>query len=73
MSEVEIKIRKCKAPETGYWAEIPSMPGCITCADTLDELQKNIVEAAQCWIGMEASIAFESAMSARRLRSLQPA
>ena len=33
-----------------YWAEIPAMPGCITVADTLDELRGNLLEAAQCWL-----------------------
>lgn len=33
-----------------YWAEIPAMPGCITTADTLDELRDNLIEAAQCWL-----------------------
>ena len=33
-----------------YWAEIPAMPGCITVADTLDELRNNLIEAAQCWL-----------------------
>ena len=33
-----------------YWAEIPAMPGCITVADTLDELRDNLIEAAQCWL-----------------------
>lgn len=34
----------------GYWAEIPAMPGCVTVADTLEELKDNIIEAAQCWL-----------------------
>jgi predicted RNase H-like HicB family nuclease len=33
-----------------YWAEIPAMPGCLTVADTLDELRDNLIEAAQCWL-----------------------
>jgi len=60
MSEIKISIHKCEAPEVGYWAEIPAMPGCVTCADTLDELGKNLVEAAQCWIGMETQIALDA-------------
>lgn len=47
------------AEEGGYWAEIPSMPGCFSQGDTLPELQRNMVEAAQCWIGMEVMIAME--------------
>ena len=29
------------AEEGGYWAEIPSLPGCITEGDTWDETVKN--------------------------------
>ncbi len=25
-----IVIHKCKAPETGYWGEVPAMPGCAS-------------------------------------------
>jgi predicted RNase H-like HicB family nuclease len=34
----------------GYWAEIPALPGCVTQADTLTELEKNLKEAAELWI-----------------------
>ena len=33
-----------------YCAEVPSMPGCFTVADTPDELKSNLVEAMQCWL-----------------------
>lgn len=33
-----------------YWAEIPAMPGCFSEGDTLEEVKRNIVEAAQGWI-----------------------
>ena len=29
----------------GYWAEVPSLPGCYTQADTMEELIPNIREA----------------------------
>ncbi|MFH1068160.1 MAG: type II toxin-antitoxin system HicB family antitoxin [Candidatus Glassbacteria bacterium] len=34
----------------GYWAEIPALPGCVTQADTLTELERNLKEAAELWI-----------------------
>lgn len=40
----------------GYWAEIPEFPGCFTDGATLDEVRANIIEAAQCWIGMQVCI-----------------
>ena len=36
-----------KAEEGGYWAEIPAIPGCVTQADTLEELLHNIHEAME--------------------------
>ena len=34
-----------KAKEGGYWAEVPELPGCVTEADTLDELNEMLKEA----------------------------
>lgn len=34
-----------EAEEGGYWAEIPSMPGCVSQGETLEEVQRNIREA----------------------------
>ena len=34
---------------TGYTAEIPDLPGCITCADTLPELWTMIEDAKNTW------------------------
>lgn len=34
----------------GYTAIIPDLPGCMTCADTLDELWDMIVEAKELWL-----------------------
>ncbi|MCY4363270.1 MAG: type II toxin-antitoxin system HicB family antitoxin [Gammaproteobacteria bacterium] len=33
------------AEEGGYWAEVPSIPGCVTQGDTITELTTNIKEA----------------------------
>src|SRR5207302_4490970 len=33
------------AEEGGYWAEVPSMPGCATEGDTFEELLQNLYEA----------------------------
>lgn len=35
---------------TGYTAVIPELPGCMTCADTLDELWDMIEEAKRGWL-----------------------
>ncbi len=33
------------AEEGGWWAEVPAVPGCMTQADTWDELLLNLKEA----------------------------
>lgn len=35
------------ADEGGYWAEVPSIPGCGTQGDTMEELLENIREAVE--------------------------
>ncbi len=39
-----------KAEEGGYWAEIPSLPGCATQGETIEELKANLKEAAELWL-----------------------
>lgn len=34
----------------GYSASIPGLPGCVTEADTLDELRTNLRDAAEGWL-----------------------
>ena len=34
----------------GYWAEVPSLPGCFTQGETLEELKANIQEAIEGWL-----------------------
>jgi antitoxin HicB len=43
----------------GYTAEIPELPGCITCADTLEELWPMVQDAKRTWIegSLEAGLA----------------
>ena len=36
-----------KAEEGGYWAEVPSSPGCATQGDTMYELCSNLREAIE--------------------------
>ncbi len=44
---MKIKVIIHEAEEGGYWAEVPSLPGCITEGDTYDELIANIKEAVE--------------------------
>ena len=36
--------------EDGYAASIPDLPGCITCADSIEELFVMIEDAKKCWL-----------------------
>jgi len=42
-----------KAEEGGYWAEVPSLPGCVTQGETLDELKANLREAVDLWLSVD--------------------
>ena len=42
-----------QADEGGYWAEVPSIPGCATQGETLDELLKNVREAVEGCLSVE--------------------
>ncbi len=36
-----------KAEEGGFWAEVPSIPGCATQGETMEELRFNLQEAIE--------------------------
>ena len=44
-----MKIRAIvhKAEEGGFWAEVPSIPGCATQGETMEELRANLREAIE--------------------------
>lgn len=39
-----------------YWAEVPELPGCLTEADTLDELRDNLREAISLYLEDEEPV-----------------
>lgn len=41
------------AEEGGYWAEVPALPGCVSQAETIDELRLKIREAIEGWLRAE--------------------
>jgi len=47
MKKNTFEILVHEAEEGGYWAECPSLDGCYSQGDTLDELQSNIKEAIE--------------------------
>jgi predicted RNase H-like HicB family nuclease len=44
---MKIKVVVHEAEEGGYWAEVPSIPGCATQGETFDELMHNVHEAIE--------------------------
>ncbi len=44
---MKLKVIVHEAEEGGYWAEVPSIPGCATQGETFDELLENIYEAVE--------------------------
>ncbi|MFH1051327.1 MAG: type II toxin-antitoxin system HicB family antitoxin [bacterium] len=44
---MKLKVIIHNAEEGGFWAEVPSIPGCVTQAESYDELIPNIYEAVE--------------------------
>ncbi len=42
------------AEEGGYWAEVPALPGCVTQAETLEDLKVRLAEAVEGWLLADA-------------------
>lgn len=34
----------------GFWAEVPSLPGCVTQGESIAEIKLNIREAVEAWL-----------------------
>ncbi len=43
--KIKVIIHNCE--EGGYWAEVPSIPGCVTQGETYQELITNLYEAVE--------------------------
>lgn len=50
---MRLKVVIHEAEEGGYWAEVPSIPGCATQADTFEELLINIYEAVEACLSVD--------------------
>ena len=44
---MKLKVVVHQAEEGGYWAEVPSIPGCATQGETFEELLQNLYEAVE--------------------------
>lgn len=52
---MKIKVIVHEAEEGGYWAEVPSIPGCATQGDTFEELLQNLYEAIEGCLSVEVT------------------
>jgi predicted RNase H-like HicB family nuclease len=53
---MKLKVIVHEAEEGGYWAEVPSIKGCMTQGDTFDELLQNIYEAVEGCLSVDVDI-----------------
>ncbi|MFO7780607.1 MAG: type II toxin-antitoxin system HicB family antitoxin [Spirochaetia bacterium] len=44
---MKLKVVVHEAEEGGYWGEVPSIPGCASQGETLEELFANLHEAVE--------------------------
>jgi len=56
---MKLKVVVHRAEEGGFWAEVPSLPGCVSKGDTMGELRANIKEAILGWLEAAELIAAE--------------
>ncbi len=51
---MKIKVVVHSAEEGGYWAEVPSLPGCATQGDSFEELLQNLYEAIEGYLSVDS-------------------
>ncbi len=49
-----VLIHDTEEDETGYWAEVPELPGCCTQGETLEELKENAEDAIEGFLDISA-------------------
>ena len=52
---MKLKVIVHDAEEGGYWAEVPSIPGCATQGETFEELLTNIYEAVEACLSVNVN------------------
>lgn len=51
---MKLKVIVHEAEEGGYWAKVPSLPGCYTQGDSFEELLTNLYEAVEAYLSVDA-------------------
>ncbi len=57
---MKLKVVVHDSEEGGYWAEVPSIPGCATQGDSFEDLLDNLYEAVEGCLSVDVSAAAES-------------
>lgn len=57
---MKLKVVIHEAEEGGYWAEVPSIPGCATQGETFEDLLTNIYEAVEGCLSVDVQGVCES-------------
>ena len=52
---VKLKVVVHDAEEGGFWAEVPALPGCVTEAETFEELLQNLYDAVEGWLAVDVT------------------
>jgi predicted RNase H-like HicB family nuclease len=52
---MKINVVVHEAKEGGYWAEVPSIPGCATQGGAFEELLKNLHEAVEGCVAVDSN------------------
>jgi len=52
---MNVKVVVHEATEGGFWAEVPSLPGCASQGETMEELIANIREAIAGWLEADSA------------------
>lgn len=50
---MKLKVVVHEAEEGGFWAEVPSIPGCATQGESFEELLHNLYEAVEGCLSVE--------------------
>ena len=50
---MKLKVVVHEAEEGGYWAEVPSIPGCATQGDSFEDLLSNLYEVVEGCLSVE--------------------
>ena len=50
---MKLKVIIHEAEEGGFWAEVPSIPGCVTQGEKFEELLHNLYEAVDACLSVD--------------------